>query len=415
MSPIHVCIITTAHPIDDVRVNHKMAQAMLGAGLRVSWVGPGHAFYDSAEGHREGIEFHLTKPIRSKLDRVLSRYFIKALSAGVEGVDVYFAPDPDSAPIALALARGSKARVIFDIHEMYHGALLDRWSFGIKLKAVRDLVRNRIRRTCARCDLTIAVSQVLLNEYCPDPARGMVVRSCAPAWFATGEPALVRSGNPSSLKLMHGKTHLARGTIAVMKAVGLAHREAPGVSVVMLSEGDPSLDASAKAACETAAVFDASEALDLRAGVPMQGMPAILRTCDAGIIAYDRALGAESLPNRLFEYMAVGLPIIAPIYSDAIAEIINQEACGLLVDSEDPEALAGAILTLQRDPQLCIDMGRRGRKGFLERHNWDAEVAPLLNWILGHSGRSVGNFTSLSAPGVVTLASAHGDSDSDQR
>jgi glycosyltransferase involved in cell wall biosynthesis len=53
----------------------------------------------------------------------------------------------------------------------------------------------------------------------------------------------------------------------------------------------------------------------------------------------------------------------------------------LLVDFEDPQAIAEAIIRLQSDPALCRDMGRRGKEGFLARHNWEVEVEPLLQTI----------------------------------
>ena len=38
--PGHVCVFTSAHPTDDVRVNSKIAASLLQAGYSVSWVGP---------------------------------------------------------------------------------------------------------------------------------------------------------------------------------------------------------------------------------------------------------------------------------------------------------------------------------------------------------------------------------------
>lgn len=115
----------------------------------------------------------------------------------------------------------------------------------------------------------------------------------------------------------------------------------------------------------------------------MRKMPEILESCDVGMIAYGRDLGQDSLPNRVFEYMAAGIPIIAPCYSTAIAKIIDTEACGLLADFEDPSSIAAAIVRLYRDPDASRAMGRRGRDAFLQRHNWEVEVRPMIERILG--------------------------------
>jgi glycosyltransferase involved in cell wall biosynthesis len=79
--------------------------------------------------------------------------------------------------------------------------------------------------------------------------------------------------------------------------------------------------------------------------------------------------------------MAVGLPILAPIYDKGIAPVIEAEKCGLLVDFEDPEKIADAIVRLYRHPALCREMGERARKAFLSRHNMEVEIDPLIRQI----------------------------------
>ncbi len=379
--PIHVCIITTAHPVDDVRVNSKIAHAFAGAGFRVSWVGPGHAFFDHEQYNRDGIEFVLGPPIRNRFERMLSAGRVRRLAASVKNIDLYYAPDPDSVPIAAQLAKQNGAKVIFDIHEIYHGALLDRWLFGRRLKLVREYMRHRISRNCQKCDLVIGVSNAVLDPYIQDCSRRMVVRSCAPSWFAEGNAVDNFGINRPKLRLMHGKGDVLRGTSKLLDAIGIAVQDEPDLKVVMITRDEPQIDPVAQVLRSMAIDRAILGALDLRKGVPMQKMPGILRSCDVGLISYGRGLGIDSLPNRLFEYMAVGLAVVAPIYSIEIAKIIEAEKCGLLADFEDPTSIATAIVRLCRDPEACREMGRRGREAFLARHNWEVEVQPLVDKI----------------------------------
>lgn len=380
-SPIHVCIVTTAHPIDDVRVNNKIAHAFRSAGFRVTWVGPGHAFFDQTNYNRDGIEFLLTPPTKTRFDRLTSRFRVRKLAGTVTGVDVYYSPDPDSAPISIDLARRNGAKSVFDIHEIYHGTNLDKWLFGRRLQPVRDFVRKRIARTCSRADLVMGVSDAVLDPVFPNRSHRLVVRSCAPAWFADGAPADVCGEGRSRLRIMHGKGHLAYGTGKVLEALRIVKSRGPFPSVVVMAAGEPAKDPTIQTLAPIAEELGVSEALDIRKGVPLQEMPDILRSCDAGLISYGRGLGIDILPNRLFEYLALGLPVIAPSYAVEIAKILEVEHCGLLVDFEDPTAIAEAFLQLQSDPALCREMGRRGKEGFLARHNWEVEVAPLLDQI----------------------------------
>jgi glycosyltransferase involved in cell wall biosynthesis len=378
-NPVHVCILTTAHPIDDVRVNHKFAHAFRGAGFRVSWIGPGHAFFDSTGYNTVGIEFRLCRPNRGRLDRLKTGRLVQRLAAGLPPVDVYYAPEPDAAQVAVRLARRQSAKVIFDVHEVFHGALLDRLLMGWRLAPLREYVRRHIARTCAACSLVVGVSDHVLRPYVTGAVRSMVVRSCAPSWFARGAPSDVCGIGRSTFTLMHGKCAGNRGTSRVLDAVELAGRSIPALRVVMFTNGAPQDDPEARAMLSRARSRGIDAALDLRAGVPMQQMPDVLRTCDAGLIAYGRDLGVDSLPNRLFEYMAAGLPVIAPVYAAEIARIVEGEQCGLLADFEDPASIGDAILRLKDNPEMSRAMGRRSREAFLARHNWEVEVAPLLD------------------------------------
>jgi glycosyltransferase involved in cell wall biosynthesis len=175
----------------------------------------------------------------------------------------------------------------------------------------------------------------------------------------------------------------------VLQGIARLGSRAKEIKVVMFSKGDPLMDPDAVAMRGLADALGIGSCLDMRPGVPHREMPDILRSCDVGLIAYGRDLGVDSLPNRLFEYLALGLPVIAPVYAVEIAKILEEEGCGLLADFEDPESISKALETLLADPDLCRTMGVRGRQGFLERHNWEKEIEPLLAFIHQREGQLV--------------------------
>lgn len=74
----------------------------------------------------------------------------------------------------------------------------------------------------------------------------------------------------------------------------------------------------------------------------------------------------EGMPNALLEAMACGLPCIATRISGS-EDIIQHGVNGLLVESENYEALAHALLLLLHDPVLAEGYGRNGRKT-IEQH-----------------------------------------------
>lgn len=381
---IHICIVTTAHPVDDVRVNHKFARSFLNAGFRVSWVGPSHAFFDLKKCNLNNIEFFLTPPIRNRADRLLSHRKIQIIAEGVSKVDVYYAPDPDAAQIAISLAKKNSAKVIFDIHEIYHGTLLDRWLFGFRLDFIREFMRKWIERIASKCDLVIGVSESVLASYITNKVESMVVRSCAPSWFCTNKTNDIHGEQRTAFTVIHGKSDFGRGTLQAVEAAALCLKQVGDLRIVMFESVKNMKNDTTHPLISRIKELGMNEVIDIRPSIPMQDMPGVLQRCDAGLILYNRALGRDSLPNRIFEYMASGLAIIAPIYAREIVPIIRSEQCGLLVDCEDPAEIAKAIVQLSSNLKLCYEMGRRSQDAFLARHNWETEIRPVIaciqNW-----------------------------------
>lgn len=97
------------------------------------------------------------------------------------------------------------------------------------------------------------------------------------------------------------------------------------------------------------------------------------------MIAYGRTLGVGSLPNRLFEYMARGLAILAPSYSREIREIVEAEGIGRTVDFEDPAAVSGELAWFAAHRDDTREMGERARGAFVERFSWEAEFERLID------------------------------------
>ena len=378
----HICILTTAHPLDDVRVSNKIAQTLKEEGFLVTWVGPEYAYFDHDNYDRYGLKYQLYPAGKSKIDRILSGR--RAFEAGlkVQDVDVYYAPEPDSAEVAVKLARKNGAKVIFDVHEVYHDVMLSRWLKGWMFTLLRPVARKKIENICSRCDLVVGVSKAVLEPYSSAKVEQMIVRSCAPAWFAKDPPADVCGPGRKVLTLMHGKSTMGRGTTTVLDALSLAAKRVDGLRAIMFDVFIEKIESFGASQFRNMLEEKHLEnVVDFRKPVPMQEMPEILRSCDVGLISYNRELGLESLPNKLFEYMATGLAILAPSYSEEIVKIIEQEKCGLLVDFEDSQAIADAIVHLRNSPIECRQMGLRARDAFVQRHNWQAEVRPLINKI----------------------------------
>lgn len=87
----------------------------------------------------------------------------------------------------------------------------------------------------------------------------------------------------------------------------------------------------------------------------------------------------DSLPVKMFEYMASGLPVVAsnfPYWKD----IIEKFECGICVNPLDTEEIKKALTFLAENPEICKKMGQNGRKAVLEKFNWNNEEIKLFDF-----------------------------------
>ena len=97
----------------------------------------------------------------------------------------------------------------------------------------------------------------------------------------------------------------------------------------------------------------------------------------AGLVIFKPAPNhMRAQPNKMFEYMSAGLPVIAsdfPLWK----EIISENECGVLVDPENPEDIAEAMRWILNNPEEAEAMGLRGQKSISETYNWSVEEGKL--------------------------------------
>ncbi|HEY70212.1 MAG TPA: glycosyltransferase family 4 protein [Anaerolineae bacterium] len=399
-APIHVCILTTAHATDDMRVYYKMAHAFASSGMRVSWVGPDISLYGNTPDDPEiPLSRHLYSRLPGRSRRLMRFRSAYRTVREIENVDVFYCPDPDSAFVGWWLARRSGGKVIFDLHEHFQVPhTVQRRGRGLRTRFFGRLVQLGISILCRRVDLVVGVSDSVLSPFRGTIREALVVRNCAPKRLFSVSSRSRKPGE-KPFTLMHGTGALGRGTDVVLEAVAAAKHRVRGLRVIVFNAFTEHADGYGEQAFRKHVDrLGIAEQIDFREPIPMRSIPGVLQTCDAGLIGYGRRLGVGSLPNRLFEYMASGLAVIAPSYAVEIKDIIEKEQCGLLVDFEDPEAVAEAIAFLNENPDQCQTMGDRARRAFEDRHNWELEVQPLLERVHQGHGNGVQHVPKPSNP-----------------
>lgn len=85
----------------------------------------------------------------------------------------------------------------------------------------------------------------------------------------------------------------------------------------------------------------------------------------------------DSYTTKLFEYMALGLPVITsdfPLYQD----VVERHRCGFCLSPYDSAQLASVMTFLIEHPEEARQMGERGRAAVETDYNWDTEAKKLV-------------------------------------
>ncbi len=151
------------------------------------------------------------------------------------------------------------------------------------------------------------------------------------------------------------KLRYEKGIDVLLQAWQLVHEQAPQARLIMVGSGY----------LQTQLVCMA-KALDIATSVEFAGLqndvPAQLHRGSLAVLPSRW----EGMPNALLEAMSCGLPGVATRVSGS-EDIIQHGVNGLLVESEDYQGMAQALLTLLHDPQLAQKYGQAARET-VERH-----------------------------------------------
>lgn len=127
-----------------------------------------------------------------------------------------------------------------------------------------------------------------------------------------------------------------------------------------------------------------AEELDIAAhvrfvgNVPEAELPAVFNLASVYVGASRRADGSrvEGFGVALAEASACGLPVIAG-QSGGLAEAVHDGETGLVVNPDEPEAVAAALKRLFGDQLLARRLGQAGRKAIETYYNWDRVIRDL--------------------------------------
>ena len=291
--------------------------------------------------------------------------------------EILHAHDSDALlPVASAAAK-RRISFVYDAHELWLGlARRERWlPYWWAFLAWYWIVEQWfVRRAAAVIAVSPPIARHLQRVY----RLGQV--ELVPNYPPAGpdvEPRDLRSlpaGDKISIDapivLYLGAMMAGRGIEQLLQAM----RGVPSAHLVLL--GDGSLEPVLRT---LAAELGINQRVHPLSPVPSGDVVAYAASATVGVspIIPSSLSYRYSLPNKLFQYMAAALPVVASDF-EQVRDVVAGSGAGLLVDATDPEAIARAIRYLVDHPDEAKAMGALGRRAIRDRYNWDVSAASLL-------------------------------------
>lgn len=356
MAAARILHLTSRHRPDDVRIFLKECRSLAAAGFEVHLVAPG-----GLEGTNDGVTIHGFAPASGiRPLRVLRRLWRTWRAGRAVGAGLCHFHEPELVPVALLLKLGG-ARIVYDVHEDHLGSL-DYQPYKFGRRSGYALLEAVARRAC---EAFVAATPAIGRRF---PAERTIELLNYPLPEEFRDEAQPPEGAANVVYV--GGISAVRGIREMVEAAGRL-RNARSRIVLIGSFGTPELEQEARS-------IPGWSRVDYLGWLDRREVAERLAAARAGLVLFHPERNhTESLPNKLFEYMAAGLPLIASDFP-YWRSLLDPIGCALFVDPLDPDQIAAAIDTLLADEARAQEMGRRGSTAVRERLNWNHEARKLV-------------------------------------
>lgn len=359
-----VAHLTSVHSAFDVRIFHKECRSLAAAGYEVVLIVT-HEKAESVDGVRI-CPVAQNGARRHRMTSTVWQVYRKALASGAS---LFHFHDPELLPVGVLLKLNGK-RVIYDAHEHLADDIL-----------TKDWIPRRMRRLVSGFAGLVEASAILtfdavigatprIADSFPEKKRALIQNYPIIGELECNGDVPYRQRAARVLYL--GSVTEMKGAIQMVEAM---HRVPERLSTRLLMLGEvesPELSAGLSK-------LSGWSRVDHLGFQHRSKVPEFARRTRMGLVLFQPLPNYEdSQPNKLFEYMSAGLPVVASNFPHW-RTVIEDAGCGLVVDPQNPNEIAEAITWLLDHPSEAEAMGRRGRDAVRSTYNWDTQAVKLLD------------------------------------
>jgi glycosyltransferase involved in cell wall biosynthesis len=291
--------------------------------------------------------------------------------------DVFHFHDPELLVLAPFIRIFKRKPVIFDVHEHYPLMMLEkeyipfvlRRFMGVVFSLFEWLVLFFIERVFYTTK-TVGQRYIIFKGN-----KAVQVNNVPSRYIFEEEPPPLAARSKRAVFL--GNMTYVRGLREIIQAFQIIHKSQPDYKLLLA--GRFYSEEFKEEILQLIKKLQLEDVVTLQKEFHYQEMFKVLYDCRIGYITYlTYPNNMACLPNKMFEYMGAGLNIIASDFAN-YREVVIENNCGIVVNPEDPQAIAKATLKYIEDQQFANKMSQNARKLFVTKFNWEEEQKGFLN------------------------------------
>jgi len=355
--------LTTVHGRYDVRIFHKQCRSIAAHGYDVTLV----VQDGKGDENRDGLRIlDLGLPPSGRVRRILLSPWRAYRSLRRAPADIIHFHDPELLPVGFLLKRG-KYHVIYDSHEDVPRDILSKYWIPAPLRKMLSSLFEKLENCIAkRLDAVVGATPFIAKRFQRINPNSIAVNN-----FPIQEefrPAIEPRPFSRTVCYIGGITRV-RGSSELIESLSILR----DVTLIMCGPFE------SKAYEEELMSLPGWKYVDYRGVVGRNEVRKIMACSALGVVTFLPSPNhTDSQPNKIFEYMAAGLPLVAsnfPLWR----QIVEETQCGVCVDPASPAEIAQAIAKLLSNEAMCREMGKAGEEAVKSRFNWLNESKKLLN------------------------------------
>jgi len=298
----------------------------------------------------------------------------RSLTRGYDLVHVHNMPDV--LVISALVPKMLGAKVILDLHDPMPELMmtifkLEKESWSVRL--LRRIEKWSIARANAIVTVSITFKRVFSARSCAPEKVEVVMNSPDGEIFPLRTPTTpVYASDKPFVIMYHGSLVERNGLDLAVEALASVREALPDAELRIYGESTPFLDR----VMDMATSKGLQEAVHYLGPRRLEDLVSEIESCDVGVIPNHRNSFTDiNTPTRIFEYLALGKPAIAPRTS-GIQDYFDDESI-IFFESGDAQDMARRIEYVFSHPAEVTEIVRRGQEVFRE-HSWQKERQHLI-------------------------------------